>query len=355
MKSFGAQMAKQVFCQTAAWLHLPQALLRLQRGSAIILYHGVTDRADGSDIQNYRRKHLSVPAFRRQIEFLKRHFQIVPLYELMANLHSHRSLQRLVSITFDDGYQNNFRVAWPILKELGVPFTIFVVTDFIERCAPLWMDRLECAIGRSKVLNLKIALAGVDRQFPLRTREEKMRTDLEIRNYLKRVPDYARRELLGQIIEQMGEDIRSWPEIEPDYAPLSWKELQSMVDSDLADVGAHTKTHAILTRLDPLSARVELSGSKRIIEDRLGRPCRFFAYPNGQPGDFDDIATRLVREAGFEGAFTTVMGFVNAGGDPYALRRMTMDRTDHWDMFLVTISGILALWRELRFSLVGVR
>ena len=352
MNGHGPQVAKEVFRKSVTWLHLPQALLRLQPGAAIILYHGVTDRTDGPDIQNYRRKHLSVPAFRKQIAFLKRNFRIVPLDELMANLHAHRPLQRLASITFDDGYQNNFRVAWPILKELGVPFTVFVVTDFIENCEPLWMDRLEFSIGKSDAPNVKIAIAGGDREFPLRTREEKIRADLELRSCLKRVPDSMRRELIEQIVEQTGVDMRSWPGFEPDYAPLSWKELREMVDSGLADVGAHTKTHAILTRLDPHDARAELSASKRIIEERLARPCGLFAYPNGQPGDFDDITTRLVREAGFEGALTTVMGFVHPRSDPYALRRMTMDWTDNWDAFLVTISGIRALWRRLRLGLV---
>ncbi len=351
MNGHGSQVAKKVFRQSVSWLRLPQALLSLQRGSAIILYHGVTDRADAPDIQNYRGKHLHVPAFRRQIEFLKRHFRVVPMDEFMSNLHAHRPIHRLVTITFDDGYQNNFRVAWPILKEMGVPCTVFVATDFVEKSEPLWVDRLEFSIGRSKALSVTITRAGMDRQFPLRTREEKIRADLELRSCLKRVPDSVRRELLDRITEQAGVDIHSWPKIESDYAPLSWAELREMVDSGLVGVGAHTTTHAILTRLDPRDARVELNTSKRIIEERLTRPCRFFAYPNGQPGDFDDMTTALVREAGFEGAFTTVMGFVNSGSDPYVLRRITMDGTDNWEAFLVTISGIRTLPRRLRSGL----
>ncbi len=337
--------------QLTATSHIAQILIRSCRGSAIILYHGVTDCASLPHIQNYRKKHVYALAFRRQIDFLKSHFRVVPFSDFIGALRG-SCLNRLATITFDDGYQNNFRVAWPILRELGVPFTIFVASDFIEKGEPLWVDQLEVAIGNSRDQTLKIEIDGLKREFSLRDRNERIRADIEIREILKRIPETGKRKLVEEITAQAGMDVRACLQTDPDYAPLSWETLREMAASGLGEVGAHTRSHAILTRLNPADARSEIMTSKRLIEERLQRACRFFAYPNGQPGDFDSTTIRLVHDAGFEAAVTTVMGFINTGDDPYSLRRVPMDDTDEWEKFLITISGIRGWWRNLRYDFV---
>ena len=87
--------------------------------------------------------------------------------------------------------------------------------------------------------------------------------------------------------------------------------------------GAHTVTHPILTRMPFAEAVVEIVASKEIIESKLGRPVRLFAYPNGTRDDFNDQIKQVIREAGFACAVTTIDGSNSIDTDPFEFRRIT--------------------------------
>ena len=88
------------------------------------------------------------------------------------------------------------------------------------------------------------------------------------------------------------------------------------------DIGAHTVTHPILTSLDNETARLEIVAGKADLEEIIGQPVRLFAYPNGKAGmDFDGRHTAMVREAGFDAAFTTLPGPITRGHDRFQLAR----------------------------------
>jgi peptidoglycan/xylan/chitin deacetylase (PgdA/CDA1 family) len=88
------------------------------------------------------------------------------------------------------------------------------------------------------------------------------------------------------------------------------------------EIGAHTVTHPILTSLDDETARLEITAGKADLEEITGRPVRLFAYPNGKPGkDFDARHAAMVREAGFDAAFTTLPGPITRRHDRFGLAR----------------------------------
>jgi peptidoglycan/xylan/chitin deacetylase (PgdA/CDA1 family) len=90
-------------------------------------------------------------------------------------------------------------------------------------------------------------------------------------------------------------------------------------------LGSHTGTHLVLGALDDATLTLETQGSKREIEDRIGAPVKFFAYPYGI---FDERGRRAVEDSGFTAACGTQSGFNNAGTDRYALRRIDVHGTD---------------------------
>ena len=97
----------------------------------VITYHQVKDPADdGSSV--------GVAAFREQMGYLRRHYQVVRLEDGVARLQRGRTPERLVSITFDDGYEDNYRNAFPILERYGLPATVFLTTGSIDSGEPLW-------------------------------------------------------------------------------------------------------------------------------------------------------------------------------------------------------------------------
>ena len=92
------------------------------------------------------------------------------------------------------------------------------------------------------------------------------------------------------------------------------------------EFGAHTRTHPILSRLET-DAKLDddIAGSKRRIEEALGRPVKHFCYPNGRPEDVDDRAVECVKHAGFETAVVTSQGFNFRGADRFRLKRIPAD------------------------------
>jgi glycosyltransferase involved in cell wall biosynthesis/peptidoglycan/xylan/chitin deacetylase (PgdA/CDA1 family) len=114
---------------------LRNALLnRMGRGRLTVLnYHQVNDPAEDFST-------VSTPAFRQQMQFLKDHYRVVPLSEAIARLRHRGTSDRLVAITFDDGYADNARIAAPILRSLGLPATFFVSTDMIGSATPFPHD-----------------------------------------------------------------------------------------------------------------------------------------------------------------------------------------------------------------------
>lgn len=96
----------------------------------ILMYHSVDKTSDKEN-----RLVVTPENFKRQMEFLKRNrYNVISLNEVVDLLNSKKRIPRKTAcITFDDGYENNYKYAYPVLKKLGLPATMFVMTDFIDK------------------------------------------------------------------------------------------------------------------------------------------------------------------------------------------------------------------------------
>ena len=126
-------------------------------------------------------------------------------------------------------------------------------------------------------------------------------------------------------------------------ATLDWTHLAEM--RDVFTIGSHGMSHQKLTELPRATAELEITRSKRIIEDRLGTAVSFFCYPYGTPSAFDPGLEATVRAAGYRASFVTIPGpnpdqHVWAGGalhrhgveplSSFALARVLDGSTDWW-------------------------
>jgi hypothetical protein len=107
-----------------------------RRKSRVLLYHRVV----GDDVDPALRPLLAGAVgrreFRTQMHYLARHYRVVPLAELIARRHEP---DNRVAITFDDGYADNLWHALPVLKELGLPATVFAVADYVGTVLRDWL------------------------------------------------------------------------------------------------------------------------------------------------------------------------------------------------------------------------
>jgi peptidoglycan/xylan/chitin deacetylase (PgdA/CDA1 family) len=265
-----------------------------------LLYHGVRPDSD-RESPDIRKKHVSEKQFRQNIRWLKRWMNPVSMSQAAAWLKGEGDLPaRAVCVTFDDGYTNNATTAAKILKEEKVPAIFYLTTGFVDGTHALWVDRFENAFRKT----------GADA-----AADEKQRREF------KTLPEEERESKLRALEEKTG-SIAS--ELFPLQKPMSWEQAGELLDQGF-EIGAHTITHPILAACTPERREQEILGSKKRIEEKLGIECRHFAFPNGQPSDWNRDVVTVIKNAGFETCLTTVDGKVEQGDDPLMLKRNPVD------------------------------
>ena len=282
---------------------------REQPSARIFYYHRVNDDRDPFFDA------MSTRQFEEQIRYLARHYRVVGLVDLMRRLEDGNPAEPVVAITFDDGYQDNYRNAFPILQRYGVPATIFLSTGSIDSGEPLWFERLAEAVQVASQESLDLEI-DIPRRLWLRTEAERLQAHNEIFRLLRRFDDSRRRYWVDEILKQLRA-----PEVSRRRnSMLTWDQVRLMKAAGI-DFGGHTVTHPFLSKLTPAEASWEVSECKRRIEAELQSPADFFAYPNGREEDFAASNKDLLRAAGYRAAVTTIWGINDRSTDRMELRR----------------------------------
>jgi peptidoglycan/xylan/chitin deacetylase (PgdA/CDA1 family) len=255
---------------------------------------------------------LPTAVFAGQMAHIARHYRVLTAEDLAARLQGGGVPRNALAITFDDGYRDNLTHAAPILKRLGLPATIFLVTGHVDTPRVLWFDRLAMAF---KTATARRVAVGNGHLLSLGTVGERLAALDDALDHLKHVSDDER----SASIERLVTALHPNPE-RPKRLMLSWDEVDALRGLGFS-IGAHTVTHPILSRLSADRAWDEIHGSKAAIEKALGEPVRAFAYPNGGADDYNETVTRLVRDAGFTCAVTTRRGLNDTDTPVLELRR----------------------------------
>jgi len=106
---------------------------------------------------------------------------------------------------------------------------------------------------------------------------------------------------------------------------LTWEQLREMEQNGFSIEG-HTMTHRALTSLTDDEIKEELSASKRMIEEKLGKTVTCFAYPGGA---YNLHIANLVKEAGYKMAFTVRYGNADRASNLYAIDRVPIFHTEN--------------------------
>ncbi len=293
----------------------------------IVMYHNFCG-PNGTDPDA-----LNVEGIRRQFEYLRRHFQVVPLLDLAERLASGRKFERCtVALTIDDGRRNCYEFLFPLMKEFKFPATFFVVSSFIRGEDWIWTDKVLWLSEQSRPPD-ELAPGKLDDVFRLLNR---MRP--EERN--------ARIQAMASSLDKSVGAAISIPKTAPaKYSPCSWSELREMADSGLMEIGSHTVTHPILSSVTDEESFEELTRSRAQIEEGIGRKVRSFCFPNGMPGDFRPSQVRQVADAGYDCSVIAQFGMVSNSSDRYQLPRIGMARKSSPEQIAKYLDGI-AYYRQ---------
>lgn len=244
-------------------------------------------------------------------------FNVIPLSDAVDRLKRGALPPRALSITFDDGYGDNARLAAPILKAHGVPATIFVATGFIDNARMMWNDVIVETVRTLRGDELDLEPLGLGRH-RIATHEEKRVAIAAILRQLKHLPSPERSEAVARF-----ERLIPPHDALPNDLMMTADEIRGLDRSGI-EVGAHTVSHPILAVQDEGDAYNEIRDSKLALEELLSGTVELFAYPNGQPTqDYNRAIRDMLPEIGFTGAVNTAWGVASSASDPFQLPRYT--------------------------------
>ncbi len=286
--------------------------LSAQGGAIILTYHSVVDDRDRPWIDPAYA--VDVGDFRRQVDFLVRHRNVIGLSQLEHELVQGRTPPPgTVVITFDDGYLNNVDVAAPILADVGLPATFYLATGYVNDGENQWVDTLYSAFRHRS--SDELLLDG--EWFDIGRRMDRGRAHSLLCRRLIAADRVERSSVLKGVLDQLLPTATA-PRLTMDWDDV--RRLQAM--SDRFEIGAHTRDHLDLSQLPLDQARHEIACSLDDLDIVLGLRARHFSYPFGR---IDDSGGRIVRELGLATAvLTEPCGVIGAGSDPFTLARLAV-------------------------------
>ena len=305
------------------------------------MYHRILPQGDPRVAIEEPGMVVTPETFRQHIIILKEYFTIVKLADWIELKQDGKKLPALsCAITFDDGWVDNFEFAFPILTELNIPATIFLVSNMIGENKGFWPERLT---------RLIVTISSYYPQYWSHPELEWLQKDPDNYRFSKTLP---RREELPALIASVKkysdqeihdrishtENILNLDTGQYPHSLLNWHQVTEMLDSDLVEFGSHTCHHVRLNEQTPVELiNNEIINSKAEIEKNTGHTIKTFCFPNG---DYCPQSLELVRQ-NYMGAVTTQPGWNTVDTDIHKLRRIAIHQDIAQDKisFLARISG----------------
>jgi peptidoglycan/xylan/chitin deacetylase (PgdA/CDA1 family) len=284
----------------------------MRSGITVLIYHRVLEDAECAD---YPFPSLVMPRslFEAQVAYLAEHSRVLPVHDALREVGvSPRPSKPLVSLTFDDGYADNFDIVAPLLEAKGLRGTFFITAGAVRARKPLWYDR--AAEHWALLSGPKLREAA---SHALDAGAMRFDTRSAWIESLKALPN-DRRVATLEALEKAGDgDVLRCPLMTSD-------QVRQLAERG-HEIGSHTLWHPILTTMSRNEREGEIEGAKQLLEEWTRREVLGFCYPNGS---FDAEVVRQLGEVGHEYACTTLPGRNDQGTDRFELRRIdiTADR-----------------------------
>ena len=267
--------------------------------------------------------------FDAQLDLLRRRRVVMSVDEMVNRLRAGTLPDEAVAITFDDGYVDNLVAAQPRLAAQAMPATLFLTAGAIGPGAEFWWDELARAVlCRTEPFDGEVEIDGrvvgvtfdgppdVDMTWRAwqEPRTSRQRVYLDLWRMLSTLDFVERNSSMRRLREALCPDAPN-----PADLPMTSADLAGIVRAGLFEIGGHTMTHPMLTRLDPERRRSEIADGKTRCEQLAHRAVTGFAYPHGAE---NADCRAAVRDCGFNWACTTAGTPVAPGCDVFALPRL---------------------------------
>ena len=281
--------------RTAVFSSCVNLLERMDRGPGkllrVLTYHRVDDPVAHPELSP-RLLSATPQDFAQQMRHVAQNYDVVAMQDVLECRLRGRSLPaRAVLITFDDAYQDFAEHAWPILRQLHLPATVFVATGYPDQPQrTFWWNRLHHAIATTRCTSIHFAA----RRFRLESTSQRNQAFNQLSLHIKALPHLEAMAFVNDVCEQLGSAPAS------EYV-LSWNALRRLTAEGVT-LGAHTQTHPLMDRIPAEQIECEIAGSLADLKHETGQTLPIFAYPGGK---FSSAAVEIVGRLGVQLAFST--------------------------------------------------
>lgn len=303
-------------------------------GTIFMLHSVVEDAAP----YLYDVNHTTLAFLERFLRWAKsRDMEFISLDALVERLGAPTQSRRFATITFDDGYADNFIKALPLLEKYRVPFAVYVTTDMITREAYFWWRGLQCLFRD----NEEVRIDALGQSYTCSSLKEKTAAYRKTKLWVTQDVT-ARAPLLQPTFSTYGISLSELL----DREALSVGQLRELADHPLVTIGGHTTSHPELAKLSEPEVRKEIAENRQFLESVTGRPVHHFAYPYGGPRACGQREENIVAGLGFKSATTTRLGNIFAAHHlrPCALPRARFSGSREFISFMaMQMTGIREL------------
>ena len=346
MNSSVGLLKKTIRSAVARALHASSVYRWRHRGKVVVLmYHRVLTNDELVRYPVQPGMYVLDSVFAQQMSFVRSNFTVLSLQELLdlwqrGEWSAHA---RYCVITFDDGWLDNYRHAYPVLKQLRMPATIFLPTDYVGKSEWFWPDQL--AVLWKVIADWKqrqeplVAVEGVlsgflgedaSRLVDASTRPEQL-ADAIIESC-----KHLAIERIRELVQSLAAELRVT--LPSERVIVNWDEVREMSQGGLS-FGSHSCTHRIMTTIKPDEVSEELARSRQVLCDQGVNFVPVYCYPNGNS---DASIEDLVKANGYEAAVSVRMGFEGSYPENmYAIRRVGIhnDISDTIPLFSFRLFG----------------
>ena len=320
---------------------LPEMMLHYAapRRLTVLSYHRISEPI-GCDYPFDEQLVSATPEeFRRELLYMKRHFDVMSIKDLVRGLKERSLPKRPAIVTFDDGYADNHDVALPLLTEAGLTACFFLSTGLVGTRNIPWWDQVSCCFKHSAVTKIVSPFGEAEPSFSCEPKKS-----LSEINRFHRTMKGA---MWPQALEYL-EDLKVQTKVDPsEYALknlfMSWDQARTLVSRGM-EAGGHSRTHPALGNVtDEKMARDEIIGGYRDLVRELGIDPLAFSYPEGSEQAMSAVCDRIIAEAGFAMSFSCLRYLApRQPANPWRLPRLHAEFGDNFNEFRLALARAVA-------------
>ena len=251
--------------------------------------------------------------------FVKQHCTPISIDDWLSLRNGNKMPKNPVIVSFDDGFQNNFTTACPVLEEFKIPAIFYISSGMIGTQKMFWVDIIEDLINRTKATNISLKLDKIYK-FDLTTDEKKFNALLKIKSFCKIQANEVKDRVISDL--KIATNIKPSCFKNPNYMSMSWDQLIELDKNPLFTVGGHSLNHNILSSLSDKELDDEVGQSLSILKKNLRHPIKHYSYPEGQSQHYNEKVIDVLKDKGILCSPSAINGINDHLDDLFHLKRI---------------------------------